>query len=133
MAPDRRDRVSNLHHAALACAPAERGAFLAQACEGDDVLRREVESRLAYQSASVRFLETPAADVVAVAFGSAPAGPMMMGRQLGPYTILAPLGAGGMGEVYRAHDSKLGRDVAVKILPSHFTADPERRSRFARE
>ena len=57
----------------------------------------------------------------------------MIGRQLGPYTIVAPLGAGGMGEVYRARDSKLGRDVAIKILPSHFTADPERRARFARE
>ena len=53
--------------------------------------------------------------------------------RLGPYTIVAPLGAGGMGEVYRARDSKLGRDVAIKILPPHFTADPERRSRFARE
>ncbi len=57
----------------------------------------------------------------------------MIGRQLGPYTIVAPLGAGGMGEVYRARDSKLGRDVAIKILPSHFTSDPERRARFARE
>ena len=57
----------------------------------------------------------------------------MIGRQFGPYTIVAPLGAGGMGEVYRARDSKLGRDVAIKILPSHFTADPERRARFARE
>ena len=57
----------------------------------------------------------------------------MIGRQLGPYTIISPLGAGGMGEVYRARDSKLGRDVAIKILPSHFTADPERRARFARE
>ena len=57
----------------------------------------------------------------------------MVGRQLGEYTILARLGAGGMGEVYRARDSKLGRDVAIRILPPHFTADPERRSRFARE
>ena len=57
----------------------------------------------------------------------------MIGRQLGPYAIIAPLGAGGMGEVYRARDTKLGRDVAIKILPSHFTADPERRARFARE
>ena len=57
----------------------------------------------------------------------------MLNRQIGPYTIVAPLGAGGMGEVYRARDSKLGRDVAIKILPAHFTADPERRARFARE
>src|SRR6478672_10278995 len=57
----------------------------------------------------------------------------MINRQLGSYTIVAPLGVGGMGEVYRAHDSKLRRDVAIKILPPHFTADPERRARFARE
>jgi len=57
----------------------------------------------------------------------------MINRQLGSYTILSPLGVGGMGEVYRAHDSKLGRDVAIKILPPHFTADPDRRARFARE
>jgi len=55
------------------------------------------------------------------------------GTRLGPYEIVALIGAGGMGEVYRARDSKLERDVALKILPSHFTADPERRSRFARE
>ena len=133
MGPDRRNRISNLHHAALARAPGERGAFLKEACEGDEVLRQEVESLLEYESASVRFLESPAAEVVAVALGSAPAKPLMVGCQLGPYTIVAPLGTGGMSEVYRARDSKLGRDVAIKILPSHFTADAERRSRFARE
>jgi serine/threonine protein kinase len=57
----------------------------------------------------------------------------MIGRQLGPYTIVAPLGAGGMGEVYRARDSKLRRDVAIKLLPPHVTADHERRERFSRE
>src|SRR6185503_18434710 len=100
---------------------------------GDEVLRQEVESLLQYESASVRFLETPAAEAVAVALGTAPATPLMVSRQIGPYMILAPLGAGGMGEVYRARDSNLGRDVAIKILPALFTADPERRSRFARE
>ena len=75
------------------------------------------------------FLETPAAAVVAGASIGIP----MLNRQIGSYTIVAPLGAGGMGEVYRARDSKLGRDVAIKILPSHFTSDPERRARFARE
>ena len=55
------------------------------------------------------------------------------GARLGPYEIQAPLGAGGMGEVYRARDTKLGRDVAVKILPDIFTSDSERLARFVRE
>jgi len=55
------------------------------------------------------------------------------GTTLGPYKILAPLGAGGMGEVYRAHDSRLGRDVAIKVLPEHLAATPEVRARFERE
>jgi len=55
------------------------------------------------------------------------------GTRLGPYQILAPLGAGGMGEVYRARDTKLGRDVALKVLPLAFAADPERLARFRRE
>ena len=55
------------------------------------------------------------------------------GARLGPYEIQAPLGAGGMGEVYRARDTRLGRDVAIKILPEIFTSNPERLARFARE
>src|SRR6202007_3217364 len=55
------------------------------------------------------------------------------GSSLGCYAILAPIGAGGMGEVYRAHDTKLGRDVAIKVLPEAFAHDPERLSRFQRE
>jgi serine/threonine protein kinase len=55
------------------------------------------------------------------------------GTRLGPYEIHALLGAGGMGEVYRARDTKLGRDVAIKILPQVFTSDPERLARFERE
>src|SRR5256886_10790409 len=59
--------------------------------------------------------------------------PILPGRRLGPYEILSALGEGGMGEVYRAHDTKLGRDVALKILPETFAADPDRLARFHRE
>ena len=131
MEPDRRDRISDLYHRALERAPGERVAFLRDAAGGDDLLRREVESLFVYESDSTRFLTTPALEMAAVA--GMPGAAAMIGRQLGPYTVRTRIGAGGMGEVYRAHDSKLGRDVAIKILPPQFTADPERRSRFARE
>ena len=55
------------------------------------------------------------------------------GTKIGPYEILAPVGAGGMGEVYRARDTKLDRDVAIKVLPPDFAQDPERLARFERE
>src|SRR5215813_13179514 len=59
--------------------------------------------------------------------------PLTAGTRLGHYEILAPIGAGGMGEVYRASDTKLGREVAIKILPEAFARDPERLARFTRE
>ena len=127
-----RDRISDLYHRALECAPDERRAFLENACNGDHALLEEVESLLGYESDAAAFLEAPAAVMAGDLARTADRSPMI-GRQLGPYKISALLGAGGMGEVYRAHDSKLGRDVAIKVLPSHFTADAERRSRFARE
>ena len=129
MSSDRRDLISDLYHRALARAPEERAAFLVEACNGDEALRAEVASLLEFEPASARLLERPAVAVAVVAAGAT----SMIDRRLGPYTITAPLGAGGMGEVYRARDSKLGRDVAIKILPAHFTSDPERRARFARE
>ena len=133
MEPDRRNRISNLYHAALMRGLGERSAFVKQACAGDEALLQEVESLLGYEAASARFLETPAVEVVPGSLAAAHVKTEMVGRQFGPYKILAPLGAGGMGEVYRARDSKLGREVAIKVLPAHFTADPERRARFARE
>src|SRR6188768_2378623 len=59
--------------------------------------------------------------------------PLITGTRLGPYSIVAPLGAGGMGEVYRARDMRLDRDVAIKVLPELFAADPDRLTRFERE
>ena len=129
MPRERRDLISDLYHRALARAPEDRAAFLIEACNGDEALREEMESLLEFEPASAHLLERPAADVAAGVQGAT----SMIDRRLGPYTIVAPLGAGGMGEVYHARDGKLGRDVAIKILPAHFTADSERRARFARE
>jgi len=58
---------------------------------------------------------------------------LAIGTRLGPYEIVALIGAGGMGEVYRARDPRLGRDVAIKVLPAHLSANPETRARFERE
>ena len=132
MHPARRRQVNDLVDAALSRRDArDRAAFVEAACGQDAGLRREVEARLAHTQTAEAFLSTPvgaaAADVIADASGS------LTGRQVGIYRILSPLGAGGMGEVYRARDTRLGRDIALKILPSAFTNDPERLARFERE
>jgi serine/threonine protein kinase/Flp pilus assembly protein TadD len=128
--PDPWRTVERLYHEALAQPVERRAAFLMEACADDEQLRREVESLLA-QDASAG---------VVFARGAAAAGLMsdvdrsvFSGRRLGAYQILRPIGAGGMGEVYRARDTKLGREVAIKILPRGFTKDPERLRRFERE
>ena len=132
MTPDRWRQVEDLCHAALARAAGERAAFLAKACAGDDALQREVESLLAQESSAAGFMSVPAAAVAGSA-GLDPAEGTLVGRRLGPYAIRSLLGVGGMGEVYRAYDHTLGREVAIKVLPPAFTTDPERRARFERE
>ena len=125
--------ISDLYQAALQHPPQERSAFLKKACEGDPDLQHELESLLRYESDAARFFDSPVADIRDNDLASMPVQPDMIGRQLGPYDIIALLGSGGMGDVYRARDSKLGRDVAIKVLPTHFASDPERRGRFTRE
>ena len=123
-------KVEEVFHAALERAPEAREAFLEEACSEDTGLRRQVELLLIKEKQAGSFLETPATeDATATLTAAHP----MLGRQLGPYRIVALLGAGGMGEVYRAHDSKLGRDVAIKTLPAAFARDPDRLARFRRE
>ena len=123
--PERWARIERLYHEALARGAHERGPFLAHACTGDDALRCEVESLLAHDGGAA-FLSTPA---VANGIG----GGIRIGHALGPYVISAQIGEGGMGEVYRARDTKLGREVAIKVLPEAFAADANRVARFQRE
>jgi Tol biopolymer transport system component len=134
-------RVKALFQAAVERPTEERDAFLAAATGDDAALRREVESLLTSDTSGVSFLDRlPVASelVLADALTAPPASldhslshaVLTPGLRVGPYEIVAPLGAGSMGEVYRAHDTKLGRDVAIKVLPAAFTADPERLARF---
>ena len=127
MTPERWRQVTEVFHAALARDASSRAQYVDAACSGDRALRKEVDAMLAAHhdpgefggrtmSGSIddeRRLET--------------------GAMIGLYRIERLIGAGGMGEVYRARDTKLGRDVAIKVLPRAFTSDPERLARFERE
>jgi eukaryotic-like serine/threonine-protein kinase len=132
---DRWVRIDELCQAALEREPAERGAFLREACAGDEELLREVESLLAQQSEAHAFLEVPAAalDGGLPSDVGVPREALAPGARLGPYEVVSQIGAGGMGEVYKAKDTRLGRTVAIKILPPELSADPDRRARFERE
>ena len=121
MTPERWKRTEELYHAARARAAGERSAFLADACPDDDALRRDVESLLD-EPDDDGFL----ADLVVIPARADPhpEPPSMAGQSIGGYHLEALFGAGGMGEVYRARDTKLARDVAIKILPPEFTSHP---------
>ncbi|HEV3056981.1 MAG TPA: protein kinase [Vicinamibacterales bacterium] len=132
MPSERWKRVERVYHAARERPFDERAAFLDAACAGDAELQREVESLLNQPASGEGFLSEPAV-AVAAQMVSQPGGSMLTGRKIGVYQIQTLLGAGGMGRVYRARDTSLGRDVAIKTLPPEFTSDPERLSRFQRE
>ena len=132
MTPERYKQVGHIYHAALELDSGGRAAFLDGACGGDDELRREVESLLgAHDRASDYFAALAvgvAADVVAQQKN-----PSLIGHSLNHYQVLSLLGAGGMGEVFLAEDTRLGRKVALKVLPAAFTGDPDRIRRFEQE
>jgi serine/threonine protein kinase/Tol biopolymer transport system component len=128
--PERLREIERLFHEARAQTPPERAAWLARACADDSALRREVESLLAQPTAGL--IDAPVGAFVADLL-TPPPPRLAPGSSIGPYRIERLIDVGGMGEVYRARDKTLGRDVAIKILPRHFTADPERLARFERE
>ena len=115
--------VERLFHAAFDRPPSDRPHFLRQACGGDAALYDEVQSLLDESDPDDAFLENAAAAT----------GSTLIGRKLRDYHLHGWIGAGGMGEVYRARDLKLGRDVAIKLLPPALAHDPERIARFRRE
>jgi eukaryotic-like serine/threonine-protein kinase len=131
MTPERWKRTEDLYHAARARPPGERAAFLAEACLHDEAMQRDVESLLNEPASDDGFLAAPPLSLPAHMVSEFV--PAMTGRTLGGYHLQRLLGAGGMGEVYLAHDPTLGRDVAIKILPRAFTSDPDRLARFERE
>ena len=132
MTPERWEQIGRLYEAASEL-PAERRAdFLRNACRDDHTLREEVESLLASGTAAGEFLGAGALADAATMLAD-DRGDTLVGRSLGHYRIVSLVGAGGMGEVYRAHDSRLGRDVAVKVLSSLAIQNDSARRRFHRE
>ena len=123
--------TERIFHAALERPVEARAAFVADACGEDSALRRDVQSLLD-QTSAADFLAQPALQVAADLVTPASLAPLT-GQSLGVYSITALLGRGGMGEVYRARDTRLGREVAIKVLPRALTANPDRLARFERE
>ncbi len=129
---ERYQRIQAVLQAALEKEPGQRAAFLNEACAGDDSLRRQVESLIVSGEQAESFLESPAAEMAARLITDDHA-KQILGQALGLYKILSPLGAGGMGEVYLAEDTRLKRKVALKLLRSYYTKDVDRLRRFELE
>jgi Tol biopolymer transport system component len=129
-------RVKSISAAALEHSDDDRFAFVARACDGDEALAREVRSLLSFAARASHRFETPVfwSPGIAQALVDAARRPSVSpGAQVGPYQVIDAIGRGGMGEVYRARDTRLNRDVALKVLPGLFAGEPDRRARFERE
>src|SRR6266576_5656296 len=131
MKPERWQQMKPILQSALKHEPGERSAFLAAACAGDESLRKQVESFIISHEQAGGFIESPAVEFMANSLEDE--ADSLAGQSFGPYQIKSRIGTGGMGEVYLAQDSRLGRKVALKMLPDYFTRDDDRVRRFQQE
>jgi serine/threonine protein kinase len=129
MTPERYQRVLELFHAATDLSATDRAAFLDEACGGDEELQRDVKAMLVADAQSGGFLEKPLDGVAADMLSDTTKTLLIPGTQLGPYRIEAPVGSGGMGQVYKARDTRLGRAVAIKSLSEQFSGQFEREAK----
>src|SRR5262252_3052349 len=132
MTPERYRQIGEIYHAALGVETEERSAFLTRACAEDDELRREVESLIASHEQASGFIAAPALTVAAQLLAGSEKD-ALIGQMVGRYKILSLLGTGGMGRVYLADDTELGRRIALKFLPEYFTHDQNQAQRFRQE
>jgi len=132
MASERWRQIEQLYHLALEQNADSRSAFVAQACGGDEALRREVESLLAAAEGDDAYLETPAVAVAAKSLAQAEARWNLAGKTVSHYLVVEKLGRAREAPVYRAEDSRLGRPVALEFLP-RLAGDPQAMERFQRE
>jgi len=139
MKPERWSKIESIFHKALEADECRRSSVIEESCAGDAELRREVEALLAHHSDSASFMEQPAfagqvttGSVRPVTAEAVPR-PDLKGVAVGHYRIVEEIGSGGMGQVFRALDTRLHRTVAIKVLPSMHVADPDRKRRFLQE
>ena len=132
MTPERWQQVKEIFNSAISYRPEERSSFISQACSGDEDLRSEVESLIASHEQSGSFIDKPAFEAAASLLVREPA-ELRPGQTIASYEVVSFISRGGMGEVYLAEDKRLGRKVALKLLPASFTTDDDRLRRFEQE